>query len=435
MSRETHETAAEPRRTLIAGLWLSAGGEEGSSSMDEIARLATGLDLQVVARCEQRRDKPRRGTFWGKGKLEEMKKLLEEHEADVVVANVDLPAGCRRNLSKLLDARILDRTELILEVFATRAHTEEGRLQVEMARRDYHLERMLREGKALDRQGGGIGGRGPGEAAAKLARRRIHQRHVALREKLRIEGEKRSRRRERRGEDGPPQVALVGYTNAGKSSLLNALLGSPEASAADRLFETLDTTSRRLRLRDGPICVLTDTVGFIRGLPHHLVEAFEATLAEAAEADLLVEVADGASPEVEEQRRTVSRVLERIGADGLPRLLVLNKTDLLDGETRTALGARWPDGVFVSARNGEGLEKLHGKLLEALCRSARIVQLLIPHREMGLLRTLYERHPILGRRDEEGGVRIELRLDEDEAARYGRWIVPAENAETIPKRE
>ena len=420
---EPRSTEEKTRRALIAGLWLRDESEEDASPLDEIARLAAGLNLEIVARCEQQLPRRRRGTVWGRGKVEEMKELLAEHEADVLVCNVDLSAGCRRSLSAFLEARVMDRTELILEVFARRAHTEEGRLQVEMARRSYHLARMLREGKELDRQGGGIGARGPGESAAHLARRRIHRRKVELGRKLRREGRKRARRRERRRAGGAPQIALVGYTNAGKSSLLNALVGRVEARAADRLFETLDTTTRRLRLRDGPVCVLSDTVGFIRGLPHHLVEAFEATLAEAVESRLLVEVADGASPLLESHRRTVRTVLERIGAGDLPRLLVLNKADLVDEEALAALRGTHPEAIVVSTRSRQGLDELQERIVEKLATATQRVTLRVPHDELGALAPLYEHHQVVERRDEEEGVFLRVRLAPEALARFAPWII------------
>lgn len=415
------------RKAVLAGLWLPpAPGREDGSDLDEIARLAKGLGIEVVARCEQRRAKPRVGTLWGRGKVDEMRELLLDLGADILLTNVDMPYGNRRWLSKCLDARVLDRTELILEVFATRATTEEGRLQIQLAQSNYHLHRMVKEGKGPDRQGGGIGSRGPGESAGQLAKRRVHQRKLELESRLEKEKRRRDRRRQRRQADGPPRIAIVGYTNAGKSSLLNALTGKEDAKAANCLFQTLDTTTRRFRLPGGSHVLLTDTVGFIQGLPHHLVEAFEATLSEVSDSELLVEVVDASHGDMEAHRETVKGVLERLDAVEIPGLLVLNKVDLLDEETKRELAERWPEAILLSAREAWGLEDLQARIIETFDALNCELQIRVPHEDAGVLSGIYDRHHILERRDEEDGVYLRFCLPASEVHRYDSWRCPPE---------
>ena len=376
MSSDTSAAASsaqQPARAVLVGVDL---GPDASfdPTLDELALLAESAGDEVVARVIARRKAPDAALFVGSGKADEIKLLVDMHQAQGVIFDQALSPAQQRNLERHLGVPVADRTALILEIFAQRAQSHEGKLQVELARLQYLATRLVRRWSHLERQRGGIGTRGgPGEAQIELDRRMIGERIKAL--KMRLDKVKRQRgtQRRARARSGTFRVSLVGYTNAGKSTLFNALVKA-RAYAANQLFATLDTTTRSLFLEQaGRAVSLSDTVGFIRDLPHKLVEAFEATLQEAADADLLLHVVDAASPVLQEQMEEVDRVLAEIGASDIPQVLVYNKVDALPESQRPrqavdalerAPGVRTPR-VFVSALQGQGLDALRDLIAQA----------------------------------------------------------------------
>lgn len=353
-------------RAVLVGVDLGAGASF-DASLDELALLAESAGDTPVARLVARRKAPDAALFVGSGKADEIKALVELHAAHGVLFDQALTPAQQRNLERHLGVPVADRTALILEIFAQRAQSHEGKLQVELARLQYVATRLVRRWSHLERQRGGIGTRGgPGEAQIELDRRMLGERIKQVKERLAKVKRQRATQRKAREKSGTFRVSLVGYTNAGKSTLFNTLVKA-ETYAADQLFATLDTTTRALYLEQaGRSISLSDTVGFIRDLPHKLVEAFRATLQEAADADLLLHVIDASSPLVDEQRAEVEKVLEEIGAEAVPQILVYNKVDCLESSQRPRdpvdaierlPGVRAPR-VFISARDGEGLDRL-----------------------------------------------------------------------------
>jgi GTP-binding protein HflX len=364
---------AAPARAILVGVDFGGKGFF-DSSLDELALLAESAGDVAVARVVARRKAPDPAFFVGSGKADELRELVVLHQAEAVVFDQALSPAQQRNLEKHLGVAVADRTMLILEIFGERARSHDGKLQVELARLQYLSTRLVRRWSHLERQRGGIGNRGgPGEAQIELDRRMIGERIKSIKKQLERVKRQRSTQRRARERNETFRVSLVGYTNAGKSTLFNALVNA-QAYAADQLFATLDTTTRQLHLPGiaRPVA-LSDTVGFIRDLPHTLIEAFQATLQEAADADLLLHVVDGASPELAEQIAQVERVLAEIGAADVAQIVVFNKLDRLDDTARPRVLAdsfALPDGrrvarVFVSARSGEGLEALRELIAEA----------------------------------------------------------------------
>ncbi len=370
-SRERAAPADLPAPVVLVGVALP--DRFFDPTLDELALLAESAGDRVVARVVARRSAPDAALFVGSGKADEIRETVLAHDAAGVIFDQVLSPAQQRNLERHLGVAVADRTSLILEIFAARAQSHEGKLQVELARLQYLSTRLVRRWTHLERQRGGVGHRGgPGEAQIELDRRMIGERIKAL--KTRLERVKRQRGTQRlaRRKSGSFRVSLVGYTNAGKSTLFNALVKA-RAYAADQLFATLDTTTRALWLDElGATVSLSDTVGFVRDLPHKLVEAFEATLQEAADADLLLHVVDASSPALQTQRDEVERVLAEIGADRIPQILVYNKLDLVDPAPRQTQDwverSAQPGGVprvFVSARDGTGLDALRGLIAQA----------------------------------------------------------------------
>ncbi len=401
-------------------------GDRVEADLDELRELLRTASCTAVGEVVQRRDQPDQRTYVGSGKLEELKELLEATEAEVVVIDDELTPSQQRALENRLGLRVIDRTALILDIFADHAHTAEGKLQVELAQLEYQLPRMRGMWKHLERLGGGVGTRGPGESQLETDRRLARDRITLLRRRLRETGKRRRLQRKRRVEGVVPTVALAGYTNVGKSSLLNALTGA-EVSSRNRLFETLDPTTRRFT-HVGREYTITDTVGFIRKLPHGLVEAFASTLEETLSGDLVLHVVDAALDEDERsaQMRSVDDVLDQIGASEIPRLIVLNKIDLVAEDDRRRLGHRLPDAIQVSAASGEGLPELEEAIAERFAGRFEPVELLVPHTEGAVLSSLYALGaPISDREDTGDGVRIRARLPAAERARYARFEVEA----------
>ncbi len=365
--------AAGPARAILVGVEVGRA-PTFDESLDELALLAESAGDLPVARVIARRKSPDPALFVGSGKADEIKLLVGMHRAEVVLFDQALGAAQQRNLERHLGVAVADRTMLILEIFADRAQSHEGKLQVELARLQYLSTRLVRRWSHLERQRGGIGNRGgPGEAQIELDRRMIGERIKSVKERLVKVKRQRNTQRRARERSQTFRVSLVGYTNAGKSTLFNVLVKA-RAYAADQLFATLDTTTRQMHIaQTGRNVALSDTVGFIRDLPHKLVEAFEATLQEAAQADLLLHVVDASSPNRDEQMAEVQRVLESIGASDIPQLLVFNKVDRLDPDQmpRTSVDAIiLPDGrslprVFISAADGQGIEALRQLMADA----------------------------------------------------------------------
>ncbi len=388
--RAKPEGRAEPTRAVLVGVDV-AGQAHFDASLDELALLAASAGDEVVSRVVARRKAPDPALFIGSGKADEIKALVAATAAHGVIFDQALSPAQQRNLENHLGVAVADRTALILDIFANRAQSFEGKLQVELARLQYMATRLVRRWSHLERQQGGIGTRGgPGEAQIELDRRMIGERIKSVKERLEKVKRQRGTQRKARERRGGLRVSLVGYTNAGKSTLFNALVKA-HAFAADQLFATLDTTTRSLWLGQAQAAVsLSDTVGFIRDLPHKLVEAFEATLHEAAQADLLLHVVDAASPQLLEQQAEVERVLGEIGAGAVPQVLVYNKCDLLEESRRSRDEADWIEvhpgvrrqRVFVSARTGQGLERLRQAIaevaLEHLNRGAQTPPHLLP---------------------------------------------------------
>ena len=354
--RSTKSDARE--RAALVGLFSGASRRfDPEHSLDELAGLAAAAGADVVLRVLQDRPKPDPATFLGSGKVEWLATACDEARADLVIFDNELSPAQLRNLEEALDRKVVDRTQLILDIFAARARTREGKLQVELAQLKYLMPRLVGSAAALSRLGGGIGTRGPGETKLETDRRRIRSRLSVLTKEIENVRQRRAQLRERRHKAAVPTVALVGYTNAGKTTLFNALTGDA-AVASDALFVTLDPLVRRVRLPDRRELLVSDTVGFVDRLPHSLVAAFRATLEEVASADLLVHVIDAASPDRERHMSAVRTVLAEVDADRVPALEVFNKCDQLDGAERARVRALFPNALCVSALTGEGRDEL-----------------------------------------------------------------------------
>lgn len=364
-ARDGESPTVRERAVLVGVHWGRLSQDEMEDSLEELRSLAETAGAEVVGIVSQRRERPDPATLVGRGKLEEIAALIEEREADLVIFDQDLSPSQQRNLENRLGIKVLDRTALILDIFAIHAHSKEGKAQVEMAQLQYSLTRLTGRGAELSRLGGGIGTRGPGETKLEVDRRRIHQRIKTLRKELKELSQVRRIKRKRRQRFSVPVFALVGYTNAGKSSLLNAI-SRAGVLVEDKLFSTLDPVTRRVTLPDGRTVLLTDTVGFISHLPHQLVEAFKSTLEEVKEADVLVHVMDASARDLERKVKVVEGILEEIGAGDLPVILVLNKTDLISEERKAELERTFPGAVFVSALTGQGLDDLRSAMLSRL---------------------------------------------------------------------
>ena len=404
---------------------IAAGPDE--ADLTELRELLRTARVAVAGELTQKRAQPDPDRYLGKGKLVELKRALKEADANLVACDDELLPRQERNLEEALGMPVIDRTAIILDIFADHANTAEGKLQVELAQLEYNLARMRGLWTHLERLGagttGGIGTRGPGESQIETDRRLARDRIAALKRRLDHTRSTRTVMRQERDRAGLPTIALAGYTNAGKSSLLNALTGA-DVGVRERLFHTLDPTTRSLEI-SGRKYLVTDTVGFIRKLPHQLVEAFAATLEETLEADLLLHVADASVSEEElvEMLDAVEATLEEIGAAERPRLLALNKVDLLDEERRRELRFRHPDAVQVSAATGEGLEELSQALEGRFLSTLRPMELLLPYDEGGRLSELHELAGELEREDTEEGVHVRARVPAGAAARFERFSV------------
>jgi GTP-binding protein HflX len=412
------EGVRNPRARQRA-LCIAASPDE--ADLAELRELLRTAGVAVTGEMTQRRPAPDPDRYFGKGKLAELKQAVKKADANLVAVDDELLPRQERNLEQAVGVPVIDRTAIILDIFADHAHSAEGKLQVELAQLEYNLARMRGLWTHLERLGGGIGTRGPGESQIETDRRLARDRISALKRRLAGTRGTRDVMRRERERAALPTVALAGYTNAGKSTLLNALTGA-EVGVRDRLFHTLDPTTRSFEIA-GRSYLLTDTVGFIRKLPHQLVDAFGATLEGALEADLLLHVVDASAPEEElhEMLSAVDDVLDEIGAGERPRLLVLNKVDLLDAERRRELEFRFPQAVQVSAEASEGLEQLKRQVEARFLASLRPMELLLPYDEGGRLSELHDLAGEMEREDTAEGVRVRARVPAAAASRFERF--------------
>ena len=405
-----HGAKNNRERAILVGVELTGDDPEQSLySLEELAQLADTAGAEVLTQMVQKRSRPDAATLLGKGKVEELAGLCRESGADLVIINRELSQAQARNLEEHAGVRVIDRTQLILDIFARRARTSEGKLQVELAQLNYLLPRLTGRGIAMSRLGGGIGTRGPGETKLEVDRRRIRKRIADLDREIAEVKKHRDLLRRSRKDVLFPLVALVGYTNAGKSTILTKLTGA-DVLVEDKLFATLDPTTRRVILPNNETILLTDTVGFIQNLPHHLVAAFRATLEEVVEADLLLHVIDASHPYVEKQIEAVDKVLESLGAAGKPSIMVYNKVDLLP-EGDVPVADRGHQAVALSALKGRGFAELLGALAYALSASRIRKIFFIPYQKSGVLSILHEKGKVLREEHGEKGLSVEAEID------------------------
>lgn len=421
-------------RAVLVGVDRQRKDWPVEESMAELERLAHTAGFDVVAHITQRMDRPSARSFVGSGKAAEIAALVVELKADTVIFDDDLTPSQQANLEDLIpNTRVLDRTALILEIFALHAESREGKLQVELARLEYVLPRLRGMWGHLEaeRLGGGRGARfGAGESQLEVDRRLTRRRIGDLKRELKHVAAVRQTQRSARAGSGVVRMSLVGYTNAGKSTLLNALTGAG-VLAEDMLFATLDSTTRRLTLREGREITITDTVGFINKLPHGLVEAFKTTLDEVRGADLLLHVIDGSHTQVEAQMRAVDDVLREIGAHETPRLLVVNKIDAMLSEQVTGIGARHPGSVMVSAATGQGIDTLLERIAAEASRGSTTMTVLVPYTRGDLVQTAHERTQVISEHHVSEGTQLVLRVPVDLVERFREFLL-AEQDELLP---
>ena len=409
---ETRQVDGQPEKAVLMGI-------ESMESLEELKRLAETAGAEVAAMFLQKRDKPDSALFIGRGRAEELGRECQALEADVCIFDEELTGMQVRNLEEMLRIRVIDRTMLILDIFAQRASSAEGKLQVELAQLQYRSARLIGQGLVLSRLAGGIGTRGPGESKLEMNRRRIRMRMTELKRRLDELEKQRNIRRKNRERNEIPVVALVGYTNAGKSTLLNALSGA-DVYVQDQLFATLDAVSRRMETAEKTPYLLTDTVGFIRKLPHTLISAFRSTLDEAVLADVLVIVSDGSSPDMMKQHDTVEQVLAELGATEQKRIEVVNKCDLGDPEPNGIPGA-----VIISAQTGEGLEDLKAAIAAALQESFAPVSFLVPFSRYGILNEIRKAGRVMTEEHTSEGTAVTAMISREDAERIARKLSAA----------
>ena len=416
-------------RERIVLVGVTIGGQtddETEEGLDELSLLIDTAGADEAARVTQRRDSPDSTFYIGKGKVDELKEVCLALDADTVVFDNELSPGQQYNLEKALGRTALDRTAVILDIFAQNAHTLEGKAQVELAMLRYRLPRLRRGAKAgLSQQGGGIGTRGPGETRLEVDRRRIMRRITKLEQDLVALRHTRQTQRKSRGRSGLASVVIVGYTNAGKSTLLNSLTRAG-VLVEDRLFATLDPTTRRLSLPGGEPVLLTDTVGFIRQLPHGLIESFKSTLEIAAEADMLVHVVDASAVHPEQQITAVREVLAEIGADQVPEFIVFNKADLVD-DWGASLVEDHQGAVAVSALRNEGLEVMMRRLADRMRAITQVTELMVPYDRGDILASIHREGEVVMSELEDEGMRIRARLSSASEGRLREFVVPRTN--------
>jgi GTP-binding protein HflX len=408
-------------RIVLVGVvfpWTSP--DQVEADLDELALLVDTAGADVVSRVVQRRDRPDPATFVGSGKAEELHRLSLSVDSDTVVFDDELTPAQQRNLEKILGRTAIDRTAVILDIFAQNARSQEGKAQVELALLRYRLPRLRGRGLSLSQQAGGIGTRGPGETQLEVDRRRLLRRMARLESDLRTLGDTRRTQRRARLRSRQRAVSLVGYTNAGKSTLLNRLTGAGVV-VEDRLFSTLDPRTRRLALPGGEVVLVSDTVGFVRKLPHQLVEAFRSTLEVVREADLLLHVVDGSAEDPESQIEAVRTVLAEIDAADVPELLVVNKADRAEAGARH-LAARHGDACVISARTGEGIDDLLQAMGTRLRGADRVVRLRVPFDRGDVLAAVHREGEVVEETHGEGATVVEVVLDDAGRARFSEFV-------------
>lgn len=404
--------------------------EDAENSLRELAALAETAGAQVLDGLLQRRPYPDPATYLGKGKAAELAELVASEGADTVVADTELAPSQRRALEDIVKVKVIDRTAVILDIFSQHAKSREGKAQVELAQLEYLLPRLRGWGESMSRQAGGqvgaggagMGSRGPGETKIELDRRRINTRMAKLRAQIKAFAPAREAKRANRKRGEVPSVAIAGYTNAGKSSLLNRLTGA-EALVQNQLFATLDTTVRHAETADGRRFTYADTVGFVRNLPHQLVEAFRSTFEEVADADVIVHVVDASHPDPAAQLQTVRDVIAEVDAQGIPELVVFNKSDLIDDTQRLVLHGLAPDAVFVSARTGEGIDELKRRIDAALPVPDREVTAVVPYDRGDLVAELHERNRVLSTDYMDSGTRVHAYVGGETLAKLEPYLV------------
>ena len=418
-------------RVVLVGVWTEGTQTDADRSLAELAALAETAGSEVLEAVSQRRDKPDAGTYVGSGKAAEIRDIVAATGADTVICDGELTPGQLGALEKILKVKVVDRTALILDIFAQHASSREGKAQVELAQMQYMLPRLRGWGESLSRQaggrvagGGGIGTRGPGETKIETDRRRIRARVSKLRREIAGMATARATQRSARDRNAVPSVAIAGYTNAGKSSLLNQLTGAG-VLVENALFATLDPTVRRTETAEGREYTLTDTVGFVRHLPHQLVDAFRSTLEEVAAADLLLHVVDGADPDPLGQIEAVRIVLGEIDAAAVPELIVVNKIDAMHEDDVLPLRRALPGAVWVSARTGEGIEELRRLVAERLPHPDVEVEVLVPYDRGDLVARVHRDGEVLSERHEDSGTHLTARVDGGLAATLSDFAVPA----------
>lgn len=407
-------------RAILVGVKLPGSKEqEVQESFDELASLADTAGAVVVGTFMQSRQRLDSATFIGKGKVEELAEYCQESEANIVINDRELSPAQARNLEDRLGVKVIDRTQLILDIFARRAQTREGKLQVELAQLKYLLPRLIGQGIKLSRLGGGIGTRGPGETKLEVDRRRIRKRISDLEEELREVQRHRSLLRKNRKSEPLPLISLVGYTNAGKSTLLRTLTGA-NVLVEDKLFATLDPTTRCISLPNNDTVLLSDTVGFIQNLPHHLVAAFRATLEEVQEADLLLHVVDAAHPNYEGQMSAVEAVLQSLDVLDKPIIIVFNKIDLI--KDRQELPFAENPRVYISAANNDGIEQLLEMITAVLKQRYSVLKLTVPYAKSNLAALLHQKGKVLHEKYTPQGIEIEVEISSVWAARIQKQL-------------
>ncbi|HSP52134.1 MAG TPA: GTPase HflX, partial [Cryobacterium sp.] len=415
---------------VLIGLYTHGTVADAENSMRELAALAETAGATVLDGLMQRRAKPDASTYLGKGKAEEVAGIVKMMGADTVIADTELAPSQRRALEDVVKVKVIDRTAVILDIFSQHAKSREGKAQVELAQLEYLLPRLRGWGDSMSRQAGGqvggagagMGSRGPGETKIELDRRRIHTRMSRLRKQILEMKPAREAKRANRKRNAVPSVAIVGYTNAGKSSLLNRITRAG-VLVENSLFATLDATVRKSTTADGLLYTLTDTVGFVRNLPHQLVEAFRSTLEEVADADVIVHVVDGSHPDPASQLSTVREVIAEVGAREIPEVVVFNKSDLVSEDDRLVLRGLWPQGIFVSARTGEGIEELLATISGLLPRPSIKLELLIPYDRGDLIAVLHEQGTVLDTEYAETGTQVTALVTAEIQAQFESFTV------------
>lgn len=417
-------------KVILVGVYPSGGQVDAENSLRELAALAETAGARVLDGILQRRPHPDPATYLGRGKAEDLRDMVRASGADTVVVDTELAPSQRRALEDVVKVKVIDRTTVILDIFSQHAKSREGKAQVELAQLEYLLPRLRGWGESMSRQAGGqvgaggagMGSRGPGETKIELDRRRIRTRMAQLRKQIRGFGPAREAKRAERKRHTIPSVAIAGYTNAGKSSLLNALTGAG-VLVENALFATLDATVRRTETADGRVFTLTDTVGFVRNLPHQLVEAFRSTLEEVAQADVIVHVVDAAHPDPASQLQTVRDVMGDVGARDIPEIVVFNKSDLVSDDERLVLRGLEPKAFFVSSRTGEGMAELRQGVEDALPQPGVEVRAIVPYERGDLVSAIHGSGILHSAEHGEAGTAIHAHVDERLAAELAPFAV------------